>query len=220
MRSTAGLSCLVLACAAPLAAAQAPEAAYKAKCSVCHDSGAGQAPRLDDRAAWRERAMRGRAALHAAAIEGKPNTTMAAKGGFPELSEAETRAIVDYMLRAAGQPDVAAQPLTAAAPPSQGDLPASSAGGAPGTDEAISTALAERLRAAFGKPDHRIETYEGVVTLRGVGIKVQTRAGVTTLAGTLHDGEIIRRAGEIAASFPGVRQVVNRLIPAASLDWD
>ncbi len=57
-------------------------------------------------------------------------------------------------------------------------LPAISATASPGSDIAVSQSLAERLRAALGKPDNRIETYEGVVTLRGVGIKVETRAGI------------------------------------------
>ena len=151
---------------------------------------------------------------------------MAAKGGFPELSDDQTRAAVDYMLHAIGHADLPLAPL--AARPAQPAAVASataatsgaSTGGTSTTDLSISQALAERLRAALGKSDNRIETYEGVVTLRGVGIKVETRAGVATLSGSVHEAETIRRAGEIAAEMPGVRQVVNRVISAGMLEWD
>jgi cytochrome c5 len=208
------------ACFASLAAAQSPEQTYRAKCSVCHDGGAGQAPRIDDHAAWALRAARGRAALYATALEGKPNTAMAAKGGFPELTDADTRALVDYMLRITGNADTHLAPM-AASGSSAGNvsqMPGDAV--APASEEAISTVLAERLRAALGKPDNRIESYAGVVSLRGVGIKVETRSGVTTLAGTVHDAEIIKRAGEIAAASPGVKRLVNRLISAALFEWD
>ena len=99
-------------------------------------------------------------------------------------------------------------------------MAAVSATASPGSDLAVSLALAERLRALLGKPDNRIETYEGVVTLRGVGIKVETRAGVVTLSGSVHESDYIRRAGEIAAAMPGVKQVVNRVISAGMLEWD
>ncbi len=146
---------------------------------------------------------------------------MAAKGGFAELSDDQTRAAVDYMLHAIGHADLPMAPL--AARPTQPAAIASAmaaTSGASTTDLSISQALAERLRAALGKPDNRIETYEGVVTLRGVGIKVETRAGVATLSGSVHEAETIRRAGEIAAAMPGVKQVVNRVISAGMLEWD
>lgn len=208
------------------AAAQTPEQIYRDKCSICHDAGTAQAPRLGDRAAWTSRIAGGKALLYGIAIEGKPNTVMVAKGGFPELSDDQTRAAVDYMLHAIGHADLALAPQ--AARPAQPAAVASamaatsgaSTGGASTTDLSISQALAERLRAVLGKPDNRIETYEGVVTLRGVGIKVETRAGVATLSGSVHDAETIPRAGEIAAAMPGVKRVVNRVISAGMLEWD
>ena len=180
-----------------------------------------QAPRLGDRAAWAPRVARGREALYRVAIEGKPNTVMAAKGGFMELTDDQTRAAVDYMLRAIGQADPVMAPLASqSSPRSNAAMAAVSATASPGSDLAVSLALAERLRAVLGKPDNRIETYEGVVTLRGVGIKVETRAGVVTLSGSVHESDYIRRAGEIAAAMPGVKQVVNRVISAGMLEWD
>lgn len=222
MRSLHTLMLLGGLAAAWSAMAQTPERIYREKCSVCHDAGTAQAPRLDDRAAWSARVAQGRTALYRSAIEGKPNTAMAAKGGFAELSDDQTRAAVDYMLRAAGFADLPLAPSVAQTPRSGSAVVGSMNAGeaAPATDLAISQALAERLRAALGKPDNRIETYEGVVTVRGVGIKVETRAGVATLSGSVHEAELIRRAGDIATAMPGVKQVVNRVISAGMLEWD
>lgn len=36
--------------------------------------------------------------MYEAALKGKPNTAMMAKGGYSELSDAEVKAVVDYML--------------------------------------------------------------------------------------------------------------------------
>lgn len=214
-------SLIVLVCSASTVAAQTAEQSYRAKCSACHDGGAGQAPRIDDRAAWSARAARGRASLYEVAVRGKPDTAMAAKGGYPELSDADTRAIVDYMLNLTGNPDTPMHPVTSGVATARaGDVPMAGSGQAPTSDADLSVRIAERLRAALGKPDNRIETYEGVVTLRGVGIKVETREGVATLSGSVHDSEHIRRAGEIAAKMPGVKQVVNRVISAGMLEWD
>jgi len=221
MRIVRHLTLLLAASAALPAAAQTPEQTYREKCSVCHDAGTAQAPRLGDRGAWAPRVARGREALYRVAIEGKPNTVMAAKGGFMELTDDQTRAAVDYMLRAIGQADLVMAPLASqSSPRSNAAMAAVSATASPGSDLAVSLALAEHLRAVLGKPDNRIETYEGVVTLRGVGIKVETRAGVVTLSGSVHESDYIRRAGEIAAAMPGVKQVVNRVISAGMLEWD
>jgi len=221
MRSIRRLALLCALAAAFPAFAQTPERIYREKCSVCHDAGTAQAPRLDDRAAWAARVLLGRAALYRSAIEGKPDTAMAAKGGFAELSDQQTRAAVDYMLRAVGHADLPAAPLATDPARTGGAAQGAVAPAAPpATDLDISLALAERLRAALGTPGDRIETYAGVVTLRGVGIKVETRAGTATLSGSVHEPGHIRRAGEIAAAMPGVKQVVNRVISAGMLEWD
>src|SRR5690606_2622334 len=78
-------------------------------CSACHDSGAGEAPRIAVPADWTERFAAGRAALHANAIRGIPNTAMAPKGGFAELSDTEVVAAVDYMLARTGFTEPAAR---------------------------------------------------------------------------------------------------------------
>jgi cytochrome c5 len=200
--------------------AAAPESLYRAKCAVCHDSGAGQAPRIDDRAAWRARAARGRAALHEVAIRGKPDTTMAPRGGFRELGDADLRAIVDYMLAASGNPGV---PMEVSAPAARADriVPAESgAAPLPAGDIALSQQVAVRLRGALGRAEDRIETYEGTVTVRGLGIKVNSMDGQVTLSGAVADGAHVARAAQVARGVPGVAGVVNRVIAAAMLEWD
>jgi cytochrome c5 len=80
------------------AGASVGEELYRAKCSSCHDGGTAGAPKLGDSAEWATRIKRGTRALYTAAIRGMPNTPMVAKGGFSELSDNDTRVIVDFMI--------------------------------------------------------------------------------------------------------------------------
>lgn len=198
------------------AGAQPAAQLYRDKCGSCHDSGAGQAPRITDRAAWTARIARGRRALHDAAIRGLPDTAMAPRGGFAELSDAEVRAIVDYMLAAIGQADLRDGPVATAMPASAATPAAAQAPAGAN----LAATVAARLRAAFGGADARVEEYAGVYTVRGVGIKVELRDGGIILAGAVHDAGLIERAAGVAAATPGVARVVNRLIAAAQLEWD
>jgi hypothetical protein len=93
----------------------------------------------------------------------------------------------------------------------------------PVQDLQISRAVAQRLLQQLGKASGgttRLDEYEGVVTVRGVGIKVSTQGGVTTLSGTVKEGPISTQAEQLAASTRGVQQVVNRMISAALFEWD
>jgi len=212
--------------------AQTAEQDYRNKCSVCHDGGAGQAPRVDDGASWGTRGLRGRQALYTSAIQGIPNTAMAAKGGYVELSDRQVQAIVDYMLQRAGhantpmQADVRAavgQSAPSSPSPAPTSTPNSPQGAGPVQDLQISRAVAQRLMQQLGKASGsaaRLDEYEGVVTVRGVGIKVSTQGGVTTLSGTVKEGPISTQAEQLAASTRGVQQVVNRMISAALFEWD
>jgi cytochrome c5 len=214
------------------AKAQTAEQDYRNKCSVCHDGGAGQAPRVDDGATWGARGLRGRQALYISAIQGIPNTAMAAKGGYVELSDRQVQAIVDYMLQRAGHAKTqmqAAVRVTVAhsAPsslsPAPTSTPDSPQANGPLQDLQISRAVAQRLLQQLGKASGsaaRLDEYEGVVTVRGVGIKVSTQGGVTTLSGTVKEGPISTQAEQLAASTRGVQQVVNRMISAALFEWD
>ena len=214
------------------AQAQTAEQDYRNKCSVCHDGGAGQAPRVDDRAIWGARGLRGRQALYTSAIQGIPNTAMAAKGGYVELSDRQVQAIVDYMLQRAGHANTPMQAAVRAAvgqsapsspSPASTSTPASTQVAGPVQDLQISRAVAQRLLQQLGKASGgttRLDEYEGVVTVRGVGIKVSTQGGVTTLSGTVKEGPISTQAEQLAASTRGVQQVVNRMISAALFEWD
>lgn len=97
------LSPILLLCAATANAAT-PQATYGESCAHCHTPGISGAPRLGDRAAWSQRIRPGMKLLYQAAIEGVPNTTMAARGGHRELDDANIRAIVDFMVAAAALP--------------------------------------------------------------------------------------------------------------------
>lgn len=71
---------------------------YKSACSTCHDAGVAGAPKLGDKAAWAPRIKQGKDALYKSALQGKPGTGMVAKGGFTNLSDADVKAVVDFML--------------------------------------------------------------------------------------------------------------------------
>lgn len=77
---------------------------YSENCAHCHTPGISDAPKLGDRQEWSKRIRPGLKLLYQAAIEGVPNTAMAAKGGHRELGDAEIRAIVDFMVAAAALP--------------------------------------------------------------------------------------------------------------------
>jgi len=72
---------------------------YDTSCMACHAAGVAGAPRIGDKTAWAPRLKGGTDALYAAAIKGK--NAMPPKGGNTALSDADVKAAVDYMLRAA-----------------------------------------------------------------------------------------------------------------------
>jgi cytochrome c5 len=83
--------------AAPAAAGPKDGATiYNSVCGACHNTGVAGAPKIDDKAAWAPRVGTGKEALYKSAIGGK--NAMPAKGGAADLSDAEIKATVDYML--------------------------------------------------------------------------------------------------------------------------
>src|SRR5258706_15196459 len=94
------------------------EEVVKARCSLCHEGGAGGAPRIGNRSEWEPRAARGKLALYQTALRGKPNTAMMARGGFRDLSEDEVMAAGGYMVPQTGRdPGLHPAPQPGAAPP-------------------------------------------------------------------------------------------------------
>lgn len=100
--------CAYLAGAGAAQAQQRPERSGKevvaARCSTCHESGAGGAPRIGDKAAWIPRLKSGFDNLVHAAIRGHGG--MPARGGLAELTDTEIRNAVAYMI---GDPGAAAK---------------------------------------------------------------------------------------------------------------
>lgn len=69
---------------------------YTASCAACHASGAAGAPKLGDKAAWAPRIQTGADGLYNSALKGK--NAMPPKGGNASLSDADVKAVVDYMV--------------------------------------------------------------------------------------------------------------------------
>ncbi|SCX38444.1 cytochrome c5 family protein [Nitrosospira sp. Nsp1] len=87
------------AVAAPVAEAGGPDkikAIYTASCAACHTTGAAGAPKLGDNSAWGPRIKAGDEALYNSALKGK--NAMPPKGGNASLSDADVKAVVDYMV--------------------------------------------------------------------------------------------------------------------------
>ncbi|WP_025769585.1 c-type cytochrome [Thioalkalivibrio sp. HK1] len=82
------------------AADAAGEEIYKSACFACHLSGAGGAPKLEDKSAWETRAAQGFDTLLQSVINGKG--AMPPKGGFMHLTDDDLRAAIHYMLDQAG----------------------------------------------------------------------------------------------------------------------
>lgn len=189
---------------------------YKTKCSSCHDSGAGQAPRVSVREDWHARETRGRNAMQESAIKGIPATAMAAKGGYAELTDDDVRRAVDYMLARVGFRDPVRAPQTVRAPAAvAGTNPLAAAL----DDVTLATRVAEAIKKALA-PNARIELYDGEATVRGLTIKVGARDGLVTLSGAVEKADVIPRALAVAQSVAGARQVESRLITAGMLDFD
>ena len=72
---------------------------YTGKCAACHATGAANAPKFKDNAAWAPRIAKGLETLYTNAINGI--NTMPAKGLCMDCSDDEIKASVDYMVNAA-----------------------------------------------------------------------------------------------------------------------
>ena len=194
------------------------EAVYKATCNVCHDSGAGNAPRITHRADWEPRWQRGRAAMHEGGVKGVPNSAMGPKGGFANLTDDEVKAAVDYILARTGYQDslvIKAAPVVA--PVAVVTKPQTSS--APVADPVLLRQIAEALRQEFS-PGAQIESVDGKLLVRGINIRVSVRDSVVMIEGTPEKPEVVARAEQVVKSFRSVQRVENRLVSAGMLDFD
>ncbi len=76
-------------------ALRSSEQIVRAQCAHCHETGWGGAPRIGDQAAWVPRLKNGMEALVASAVHG--HGAMPARGGLPDLEDAEIRSAIAYM---------------------------------------------------------------------------------------------------------------------------
>lgn len=70
---------------------------YQSACFACHGTGAAGAPKVGDKAAWKNRIAQGSKTLLDHAINGFKG--MPAKGGNASLSDAAVKAAVEYMVK-------------------------------------------------------------------------------------------------------------------------
>ena len=108
--------------AAPAAPASGPgEAAYNKVCFACHAQGIAGAPKFKDAAAWEPRIEKGADTLYKHALEGFQGEAgiMPPKGGGADIPDADIKAAVDFMVKAAqgGDAAPAEAPAPAAATP-------------------------------------------------------------------------------------------------------
>jgi c(7)-type cytochrome triheme protein len=109
---------------APDAIAQdqaSPKAIYELSCVGCHGTGLLGAPKLGDAAQWTPRAKAGIDVLVRSAIAGT-DKGMPPKGGRPDLSPVQLRAVIEYMMTGGSAPAKAAAATTA--PPRSAVAPA------------------------------------------------------------------------------------------------
>jgi cytochrome c5 len=91
------------------------EEVVKTVCGACHTTGAANAPKIGDKAAWAPRLREGMNGLLNTAIKGKG--AMPPRGGVPDLSDYEVaRAIVFMANQSGGSLKEPAPPKEAAAP--------------------------------------------------------------------------------------------------------
>jgi len=104
--------------AAAAAAERTGEQVVAAACGKCHQTGIGGAPKIGDRAAWTPRVAKGLAVVTESALKGHGG--MPARGGMAELSDAEIKRAIEYMLNSgtgAATPGAASAAAPAAAAP-------------------------------------------------------------------------------------------------------
>ncbi len=110
------------------------EEVYNTVCTACHGLGVAGAPKFGDKAAWEARIAQGEEVLLKHAVEGYQGKAgvMPAKGGNPDLSDAEVKAGLEHMI-AAVKGTTAAAPAPEAAPAPAATAPTAEA--APSTTE-------------------------------------------------------------------------------------
>ena len=82
-------------------APKTPDQVYNTFCQACHASGANKAPIYGNAEAWKPRIAKGVDALYTSALNGFNNGAMPPRGTCADCSDAEVKATVDYLVKAA-----------------------------------------------------------------------------------------------------------------------
>jgi cytochrome c5 len=127
------------------AALRTGEQVYTAQCAACHATGAANAPKLGDAAAWAPRLKSGFEALVQSALKGKGNMPPQAGGDFSDVEIA--RAVAHLGNQAGGKFTEPAAPAAAAA----ASAPAQAQAAANPQAEAAAKAVAAALATATPK---------------------------------------------------------------------
>lgn len=90
--------------AQPVAAARTGPQVYNEACLMCHGSGIGGAPTLDNGDSWSPRIAQGNDTLYDHAINGFTGQSgyMPPRGARMDLTDDEVKSAVDYMIQEAG----------------------------------------------------------------------------------------------------------------------
>jgi cytochrome c5 len=91
------------------------EQVVAAVCGKCHTTGEGGAPKIGDRTAWIVRAKRGLASVYQSALKG--HAGMPARGGMADLSDAEIKRAIEYMMNSGAATAPVPMPTASAAAP-------------------------------------------------------------------------------------------------------
>jgi cytochrome c5 len=153
---------VALAAVSAAAGSRSGKEVYASACAACHDAGLLNAPKPDDRAAWKARLAQGQKTLVSNAINGIRQ--MPARGGNASLTDLEVERAVVYMANQAGgkltEPAAASAPAAAAGPapaaakpaaaPAAASAPAAqpSAASAAGTGEKVYNAACQVCHSA------------------------------------------------------------------------
>ena len=124
------------------------EAVYVQVCKTCHDPGLAGAPKTGDKSVWTSRLAQGQATVVAHAIAGYQGKggVMPAKGGNPDLTDAEVERAVVHMANLSGGNWKSSAPPSSAAPPA----PTPSAAAAAPPPVTVATAPAAAPAAPTG----------------------------------------------------------------------
>ena len=96
MKKLVSVSIATVALFGMMSTAQADIRTYRTACAACHMTGAAGAPKTGDKAAWKARIAAGMDTMVTSAIKGKG--AMPPKGGRPNLTDAQIKAVVEYMV--------------------------------------------------------------------------------------------------------------------------